>query len=41
MEMEEEFKSKETGLYFKDLGNKEFEKGNIKEAISLYTKAIV
>lgn len=39
--MEEESKSIETGLYFKDLGNKAFESGNIKEAISLYTKAIV
>lgn len=41
--MEEEVKSneKETGLHYKDLGNKEFENGNIEAAISFYTKAIV
>lgn len=39
---EEEFKTKEkSGLYYKDLGNEEFEKGNYEAAVINYTKAIV
>ena len=38
----EEFKAKEnSGLYFKDRGNEEFEKGNYEAAITNYSKAIV
>jgi len=38
----EEFKAKEnSGLYYKDQGNAEFEKENYESAIINYTKAIV
>ena len=39
---DEEFKTTlKSGLYFKDLGNEDFEKGNYEAAITNYTKAIV